>query len=139
MLITWTAVHQVPRMLGPFLEGLEKCDDGVPVRDGECLEPVTHAGGLAAVALDRLLQRGGLSIEEGLGVAQIEQRLGAEILGGRAPSLCSICATPRPSSMDRPPRWSRRSSATAARPLACVTGSRHSPSRTGTPSSHFSS
>ena len=34
--------------------------------------------------LDRLLQGGGLSVmEEGLGVAQIEQRLRAEILGGR--------------------------------------------------------
>src|SRR5919109_2416959 len=69
----------------PSLEGLEKRDDGVPVRDGECVEPVAHARGLAAVAFDRLLQRGGLPImEEGLGVAQIEQGLGAEILGGRA-------------------------------------------------------
>src|SRR5205085_154180 len=40
--------------------------------------------GFAAMPLDRLLQAGGLSImEEGLGVAQIEQRLRAEVLGGR--------------------------------------------------------
>src|ERR1051325_7313842 len=74
-----------PAVPGVRLQGLEKRDDGVPVRDGEGLEAVADARGFPAVALDGLLQGGGLSVmQERLGVAQIEQRLGAEIPGGRA-------------------------------------------------------
>src|SRR6185312_8576554 len=71
---------------GYFLQRLEKCDQRGAVRRRQCLEPVARAGPLAAVQLDRLLERGRPAVvEEMLGAAQVEEWFRAEIgRGGEA-------------------------------------------------------
>src|SRR3989442_6447476 len=78
MVITRRRVLQAPARR--FLQGLEKRYQCRAVGGRQSLEPVACAGGLAAVVLDRLLQRRRAAVvQKVLGVAQVEQRLGAEV------------------------------------------------------------
>src|SRR5256714_12325457 len=81
MLITHRVFHQGPPYSRAPLQRLEERYHRRPICRREPLEPVACSGAFPAVQLDRLLEAAGTPVvEEGLGVTQVEERLGAEIL-----------------------------------------------------------